>query len=103
MRVRKKPVIVQAFDIEDQWPEFLAAAYKTKDGEMIAGLGPVLDVITERGRATEVVVQTLEGPMTAVAGQHLLMVGVKGEVYPIRKDVFEETYEFVGDDDGEEG
>lgn len=39
-------------------------------------------------------VHTLEGVMKGKAGDYLIM-GVKGEQYPCRKDIFEETYEEV--------
>ncbi|WP_207492967.1 hypothetical protein [Aridibaculum aurantiacum] len=41
-------------------------------------------------------VETMEGPYMGKAGDYL-MVGVKGEMYPCDKEVFEETYEFVSD------
>jgi len=39
-------------------------------------------------------VDTLEGTHSAKAGDYLLK-GVRGELYPVKKDIFEETYEFV--------
>jgi hypothetical protein len=39
-------------------------------------------------------VETLEGVLRGHAGDYLI-VGVRGERYPIRKDIFEETYESV--------
>lgn len=36
-------------------------------------------------------VQTLEGELTGKAGDYLA-TGVRGEQYPIDKDIFEETY-----------
>lgn len=41
-------------------------------------------------------VETLEGKMQGKAGDYLIK-GVKGELYPIDKDIFHETYEFVRD------
>ena len=42
-------------------------------------------------------VQTLEGKMTGHAGD-FLVIGVKGERYPVRKDIFEMTYELAGEE-----
>ena len=42
----------------------------------------------------EFIVTTLEGPLKGHSGDYLI-VGVRGERYPIRKDIFEETYDFV--------
>ena len=43
-------------------------------------------------------VQTLEGRLTFNSGDYIVR-GVKGELYPVRKDIFEETYEEVEDND----
>jgi len=40
------------------------------------------------------VVDTLEGKHTGNAGDYLV-IGVRGERYPVRKDIFEESYEAV--------
>lgn len=39
-------------------------------------------------------IETLEGVMLAKNGDYLIK-GVKGEIYPCKKDVFEESYEVV--------
>jgi hypothetical protein len=43
-------------------------------------------------------VETMEGMLEGKAGDYL-MIGVKGEMYPIAKDVFQETYEVLKPDD----
>ena len=40
------------------------------------------------------VVDTLEGTVKGLAGDYL-MLGIKGERYPCRKDIFEESYEWI--------
>lgn len=40
------------------------------------------------------VVDTLEGRHTGQPGDYLV-VGIKGERYPVRKDIFEESYEEI--------
>lgn len=42
----------------------------------------------------ELVIHTLEGDMIAVPGSYIVC-GPKGEFYPVRGDIFEETYEEV--------
>ena len=37
--------------------------------------------------------------MLAIKGEHFVIKGVKGELYPIRKDIFEKTY-FLVDAEG---
>jgi hypothetical protein len=39
-------------------------------------------------------VETLEGVLEGKAGDYL-MIGVRGEMYPCEKEIFEETYEIV--------
>lgn len=39
-------------------------------------------------------IETLEGVMLAKNGDYLIK-GVKGEIYPCKKDVFEESYEVI--------
>lgn len=44
----------------------------------------------------EVFIETLEGTMKADVGDYII-TGVKGEQYPCKPDIFEETYEKVED------
>ena len=39
-------------------------------------------------------VETLEGTMMGKKGDYLLK-GIKGELYPVKKEIFEASYEFV--------
>lgn len=48
----------------------------------------------------KVEIHTLEGTMTADVGDYII-TGVHGEQYPCKPDIFEETYEMVGEQDGE--
>ena len=41
-------------------------------------------------------IQTLEGTMTASLGDYII-IGINGEAYPCKPDIFEKTYEKVGD------
>lgn len=43
-------------------------------------------------------IPTLEGIMTADIGDYII-TGVHGEQYPCKPDIFEETYEMVGEQD----
>jgi len=42
-------------------------------------------------------IDTLEGKLYALPERDFVIRGVKGELYPIRKDIFEETYEVTQD------
>ena len=39
------------------------------------------------------IINTLEGKMTANEGVDVIIRGVNGEVYPCKKDIFYKTYE----------
>lgn len=43
-------------------------------------------------------VETLEGTFEGKQGDFLI-VGIKGEMYPCRKDIFEETYDIIENKD----
>lgn len=45
-------------------------------------------------RGGEVIIATLEGAMRASVGDWIIR-GVKGEFYPCKPDIFEQTYEAV--------
>ena len=42
-------------------------------------------------------IKTLEGTMVAKTGDYIIC-GVNGEIYPCKPDIFEKTYEKVGDE-----
>lgn len=44
----------------------------------------------------ELIIHTLEGDMKANAGDYIIK-GVKGEFYPCKPDIFNQTYELVED------
>ena len=45
-------------------------------------------------------VDTLEGTHCGKAGDYLLK-GVEGELYPVKKEIFEKTYDIIKDEKGE--
>jgi hypothetical protein len=79
MKYRKKPVVIEAI-------QFRAGE---QDGELAA------DVVAGRVRYTEegtMLIQTLEGVMEAKPGDWIIR-GIKGEIYPCKRDIFAATYE----------
>lgn len=49
------------------------------------------------GVGSKVEIETLEGTMTAKPGDYVIR-GVKGELYPVRQDIFEETQDILSRD-----
>ena len=86
MKYRKKPVVIEAV----QWTgtnekeifQFLDAK------EITNSVG-----LTFTG---EIEIETLEGKMTGSLNDWIIR-GVKGELYPCKPDIFEATYEAVGE------
>jgi hypothetical protein len=76
----KKPIIVEAIEIDD---EFI------KSMPMHIGKWYVSKVADDKVR-----VPTLEGELIANKGDFII-IGVEGEIYPIRRDVFQKTYDII--------
>lgn len=81
-KYRNKPVVIEAVRFTDE----------TKD--MVFNF--ITCTCSPRNRNGEpvIIIQTLEGDMTAEIGDWIIK-GVHGEFYPIKADIFEETYELV--------
>lgn len=55
-------------------------------------------VVIDAMRLTErLEIETLEGTMVGDPGDWII-TGIKGEKYPCKDDIFQATYEIVGDD-----
>lgn len=86
IQFRKKPIVIEAFKfygpfLADDVPQWFTQAVHD------------LKVILRGDRKTDhVEIRTLEGIMIARKGDWIIK-GVKGEMYPCKPDIFEETYE----------
>ena len=89
MKYRKKPVIIEAIQFEDnsdriiEIPEFMG--------------GDTIRVNYEDKDNPYLKIETLEGIMKASVGDYIIK-GVNGEFYPCKPDIFEKTYERVIDE-----
>lgn len=85
-KYRKKPVVVEA--LEYTGDNFHALR------EFLADAKWHWNCTTDKDDRTiqEVHISTLEGEMTAMPGDYIIK-GVKGEFYPCKPDIFEQTYE----------
>lgn len=87
MKYRKKPVVIEAVQFNgttnwDEAPEWLIeATQKAPDAVGSITIYP-----------PNALIGTLEGPMTAAAGDYIIR-GVKWEIYSCREDIFLATYE----------
>ena len=82
MKYRKKPVIIEAI----QWTGL------NKEEIDIFSNFEIIEATIAGIQMLEI--YTLEGVMKAHVGDYIIK-GVKGEFYPCRKDIFEETYEAI--------
>lgn len=87
MKYRKKPIVIEAFLLGvDKIPDWF---------EKAAMDGIVWEYEAEEGQAISI--YTLEGRSRADYGKDYIVRGVRGELYPCKKEIFEETYEKVED------
>ena len=87
MKYRKNPVVIEAFQWmgdedapEQEWPAWIASR---------SDFSILFD--------DTIAIETLEGQMVAEKGDWIIR-GVKGELYPCKPDIFEMTYEAVGEE-----
>ena len=85
MKFRKKPVVIEAFEVHpaDGHTRQLPPAWLVN--AMVGGSVKPLD-------GGGLVIGTLEGEMRADVGDWIIQ-GVKGELYPCKPDIFAATYE----------
>ena len=90
MKYVKKPIPVEAtrIPVSDEFAEWLVGAPKWfKEAFQIGKI-----FLHPSG----LIIATLEGEMLCEWGNYLIR-GIKGELYPCRRDIFEETYEVYND------
>lgn len=85
MKVRKKPVVVEA-ELYDGSKESIAAVLRLSEGQAVLAYSDHL------------VIKTLEGNHRANMGDWIIK-GIAGELYPCKPDIFEKTYELVEEED----
>jgi hypothetical protein len=83
---RKKPVTIEA--------RCFVEHNGTVIGDWISDHGVQCDLFSDH-----LDIRTLEGTMRADLGDWIIK-GVKGEFYPCKPDIFEQTYELATDDEG---
>ncbi len=84
MKYKKKPVVIDAIQFKDDPDTLIEIQEFMGGGELrISYKNPDNPVIK---------IETLDGVMDAAIGDFIIR-GVKGEYYPCKPDIFEQTYE----------
>lgn len=98
MKYRKKPVIIEAFQMTRDrrknnvdWPSWLHKAWN----EDHSSPGAVYPIDYPASDGTDLLqITTLEGVMTVNFDDYIIK-GVQGELYPCKPNIFNATYEVV--------
>lgn len=87
MKYKKKPIIIEAI----QWTgENIDEVKNFIGNESHFNLAPIKACFNVSLKTIEI--ETLEGTMVASIGDYIIN-GVKGEYYPCKPDIFDQTYE----------
>lgn len=84
MKYRKKPVVINAIQFHGTWT-CKTVIENFMNRELVCNMNGT-------NRPEELIIPTLEGEHIAKKGDYIIM-GVKGEFYPCKPDIFEMTYE----------
>lgn len=91
-KYRKKPVVIEAYEYEG---DFVSSGNWTAPDWVNEAYNNGILAYKEVGDTPpELYVKTIEGDMKCNYKDYIIK-GVKGELYPCKPDIFEETYEQV--------
>ena len=99
-KYRKKPIIIEALQLDwSTWQEMcdFAGVGNLEDGKPEGCYVGTDGKALPPNRVSEVMglsIPTLEGVMVAKEKDYIIR-GIKGELYPCKPDIFEETYEAI--------
>ncbi len=85
MKYKKKPVVIEAIQFKNDEPDTIIEIQEFMGGGEIR-------VSYAEPEHPVIKIETLEGVMDAAIGDFIIR-GVKGEYYPCKPDIFEQTYE----------
>ena len=91
---RKKPAVIEAVQFTDETKDRVYNWAAEKQNNVYHGWDE--EDIRSPTAKPELRIPTLEGEMVASLGDWIIC-GIKGELYPCKPDVFEQTYEEVED------
>lgn len=87
MKYRKKPVVIEAIRFTDDADRLI---------ELQNFMNAELVINYKEPEQPKLEIATLEGLMEASIGDYIIK-GINGEFYPCKPDIFEKTYEKVGE------
>lgn len=94
-RYRKKPVVIEAMQLDDNWDEvcgWINSQARNPDRHNPDSRVAYLPA----GPHADIAIRTLEGEMRAIPGDWIIRIrGVAGEFYPCKPDIFAASYEPV--------
>jgi len=101
MKYRKKPVVIEAFQMTEErrkdnsdWPNWMHQAWHKKNDEENS-LFP--SEFPDSDGTDKLAIYTLER-IELVSWNDFIIQGIQGELYPCKPDIFELTYEEVEDE-----
>ena len=86
MKYRKKPVVIEAWIFDGRLDYSKTLPKEIKDQTTKIRLD----------QNSRLMIETLEGIMYANSGDYIIK-GIQGEYHPCKPDIFEQTYEMVGE------
>ena len=89
MKFRKKPVVIEAITFEELVAHGIALGVQCHNGMPWSFEYQGQHITHENDHCY--IIPTLEGSMKFNRGE-MLITGVKGEIYPCKRDIFEATY-----------
>jgi len=105
MKYRKKPIVIEAFQMtlytrwhKDDWPMWLNDAWNMEPSEGAVWVDDSKPNAKGQQSANELFCGTLEGVCSIALGDYIIR-GVKGEIYPCKPDIFEATYDPIKEDE----
>lgn len=93
-KYRKKQVVIEAVRLEETDESIINAVEFVHNIGMetsVIGMNSVIQMVKTAGGF---IIETPEGDMKASFGDYIIK-GIKGEFYPCKPDIFEQTYEKV--------
>jgi hypothetical protein len=92
MKAQKKPIVIDYIPYDGYLMEVIE--WVDSFGKSDFDLWFIAELATDNSEA-KLFVRTLEGTSYQVTTDDVIIRGVKGEYYPCKKDIFNETYNIV--------